>query len=71
MKRFSHFLYFSRFIEEYAKAEVKIWALTTTNEPLNGIIPVVNFNSLGWTPAQLVPMIKYEVLCQSYILMEV
>ncbi|XP_013185918.2 lysosomal acid glucosylceramidase [Amyelois transitella] len=45
--------YHLRFIEEYDKAEVKIWAITTTNEPINGIIPIVNFNSLGWTPAQL------------------
>ncbi|XP_053599524.1 lysosomal acid glucosylceramidase-like [Plodia interpunctella] len=45
--------YHIRFIEEYEKAEVKIWAITTTNEPINGIVPIVNFNSLGWTPAQL------------------
>ncbi|XP_068628103.1 lysosomal acid glucosylceramidase-like [Battus philenor] len=42
-----------RFIEEYDKQNVKIWAITTTNEPINGIIPAVNFNSLGWFPTQL------------------
>jgi len=26
------------------------WALTTGNEPLNGIFPVNRFNSMGWTP---------------------
>ncbi|KAM3968042.1 lysosomal acid glucosylceramidase [Aphomia sociella] len=45
--------YHVRFIEEYSKAEVRIWAITTTNEPINGIVPLVNFNSLGWTPSQL------------------
>lgn len=42
------------FIEEYAKSNVKIWAITTTNEPINGIVPFVQFNSLGWFPHQLV-----------------
>ncbi|XP_052758741.1 lysosomal acid glucosylceramidase-like [Galleria mellonella] len=45
--------YHIRFMEAYARAHVKIWAITTTNEPLNGIVPVANFNSLGWTPGQL------------------
>ncbi|XP_026491482.2 lysosomal acid glucosylceramidase-like [Vanessa tameamea] len=45
--------YHLRFIEEYDKAEVKIWALTTTNEPINGIVPFVDFNSLGWFPTDL------------------
>lgn len=41
-------------MEEYEKANVKIWALTTTNEPINGIVPFVDFNSLGWFPWDLV-----------------
>ncbi|XP_075972196.1 lysosomal acid glucosylceramidase-like [Anticarsia gemmatalis] len=45
--------YHVRFMEEYEKAEVKIWAITTTNEPINGIVPLARFNSLGWTPSQL------------------
>ncbi|KAL4709324.1 hypothetical protein ACJJTC_007056 [Scirpophaga incertulas] len=45
--------YHLRFIEEYSKAHVKIWAITTTNEPINGIVPWAPFNSLGWTPPQL------------------
>ncbi|KAL0839787.1 hypothetical protein ABMA28_016422 [Loxostege sticticalis] len=45
--------YFYRFIEEYSKAQVKIWAITTTNEPINGIVPFAPFNSLGWLPSQM------------------
>ncbi|CAH0397603.1 unnamed protein product [Chilo suppressalis] len=45
--------YHLRFIEEYAKANVKIWAITTTNEPINGIVPAAPFNSLGWMPSQM------------------
>lgn len=42
--------YHLKFLEEYDKADIKIWAITTTNEPLNGIVPIAQFNSLGWTP---------------------
>ncbi|CAG4951416.1 unnamed protein product [Parnassius apollo] len=45
--------YHLRFIEEYDKAGVKLWAVTTTNEPINGIVPLVRFNSLGWLPSHL------------------
>ncbi|XP_049888139.1 lysosomal acid glucosylceramidase-like [Pectinophora gossypiella] len=45
--------YHLRFIEEYNKANVKIWAITTTNEPINGIVPLAPFNSLGWLPSQM------------------
>ncbi|XP_022829498.1 glucosylceramidase-like [Spodoptera litura] len=45
--------YHLRFIEEYDRFDVKIWAITTTNEPINGIVPFVQFNSLGWFPHQL------------------
>ncbi|KAF9412639.1 hypothetical protein HW555_008908 [Spodoptera exigua] len=45
--------YHLRFIEEYDRFGVKIWAITTTNEPINGIVPFVQFNSLGWFPHQL------------------
>ncbi|XP_052738203.1 lysosomal acid glucosylceramidase isoform X1 [Bicyclus anynana] len=45
--------YHIRFMEEYEKSDVHIWALTTTNEPVNGIIPFVDFNSLGWFPWDL------------------
>ncbi|XP_061706347.1 lysosomal acid glucosylceramidase-like isoform X1 [Cydia pomonella] len=47
--------YHIRFMEEYEKAEVKIWAITTSNEPINGYLGVlfVNFNSVGWSPRNL------------------
>nr|XP_012547144.2 lysosomal acid glucosylceramidase [Bombyx mori] len=45
--------YHLRFLEEYKKHDIHIWAITTTNEPVNGIIPVVTFNSMGWIPSQL------------------
>ncbi|XP_034825614.1 lysosomal acid glucosylceramidase-like [Maniola hyperantus] len=45
--------YHIRFMEEYEKANVKIWSLTTTNEPINGIVPFVDFNSVGWFPWDL------------------
>lgn len=51
--------YFYRFIEEYSKAQVKIWAITTTNEPINGIVPFAPFNSLGWLPSQMVCKLKF------------
>ncbi|XP_045533938.1 lysosomal acid glucosylceramidase-like [Papilio machaon] len=45
--------YHLRFLEEYEKFNIKIWAITTTNEPINGVVPTVKFNSLGWFPRQL------------------
>ncbi|XP_028157457.1 lysosomal acid glucosylceramidase-like [Ostrinia furnacalis] len=45
--------YHIRFLEEYEKAGVKFWAITTTNEPINGIVPLAPFNSLGWLPSQM------------------
>ncbi|XP_045521396.1 lysosomal acid glucosylceramidase-like [Pieris brassicae] len=45
--------YHVRFIEEYEKLDIKIWAITTTNRPTGGIIPDKNINSLGWFPADL------------------
>ncbi|XP_038213585.1 lysosomal acid glucosylceramidase-like [Zerene cesonia] len=45
--------YHIRFMELYKQAEIDIWAITTTNEPINGILPIVRFNSLGWFAADL------------------
>nr|CAD7448937.1 unnamed protein product [Timema bartmani] len=39
-----------RFLDAYKKEGLKFWAISTGNEPANGIIPVNRFNSLGWTP---------------------
>lgn len=43
-----------RFLEEYDKHKVSFWAISTGNEPLNGVIPIMQFNSLGWTPTDQV-----------------
>ncbi|XP_050672546.1 lysosomal acid glucosylceramidase-like [Leptidea sinapis] len=40
-------------MELYEAAEIHTWSLTTTNEPINGIVPFVDFNSLGWFPSDL------------------
>ncbi|XP_026326864.1 glucosylceramidase-like [Hyposmocoma kahamanoa] len=45
--------YHLRFLEELEKMNIKVWAITTTNEPINGIVPLAPFNSLGWLPSQL------------------
>ncbi|VVC91735.1 unnamed protein product [Leptidea sinapis] len=45
--------YHVRFMELYEAAEIHTWSLTTTNEPINGIVPFVDFNSLGWFPSDL------------------
>ncbi|CAH2051960.1 unnamed protein product, partial [Iphiclides podalirius] len=42
-------LYHYKFIEKYEEAGIKIWAITTTNEPINGYFGIAPFNSLGWS----------------------
>ncbi|XP_060866728.1 lysosomal acid glucosylceramidase-like [Metopolophium dirhodum] len=42
--------YHLKFLDAYSKQNLTFWALTTGNEPLNGIVPVNRFNSMGWTP---------------------
>ncbi|CAB3379701.1 Hypothetical predicted protein [Cloeon dipterum] len=42
--------YHIKFLDEYKKNGLKFWGLTTGNEPLNGIVPINRFNSLGWSP---------------------
>ncbi|KAJ0172979.1 hypothetical protein K1T71_011155 [Dendrolimus kikuchii] len=41
--------YYLKFVQEYNKAKVPIWAVTTGNEPLNGIAGFGGLNDLGWT----------------------
>lgn len=40
----------NRFLDAYHAQNLTFWAVTTGNEPLNGIVPVNRFNSMGWTP---------------------
>lgn len=42
--------YHIKFLEEYDKHGIEIWALSTGNEPLNGRIPGFFFNCMGWLP---------------------
>jgi len=44
--------YHVRFLDAYAEHGLKFWALSTGNEPINGIVPIIRFNSLGWTPSR-------------------
>ncbi|PNF36457.1 hypothetical protein B7P43_G15864 [Cryptotermes secundus] len=42
--------YLVKFLDEYKKQGLEFWGISTGNEPINGIIPVNRFNSMGWTP---------------------
>ncbi len=37
-----------RFLEEYKKVGVDVWALTTQNEPVDGLLPDFSFNCMGY-----------------------
>ncbi|XP_059049052.1 lysosomal acid glucosylceramidase-like [Achroia grisella] len=41
--------YHLKFLDSYAKENISIWALTTSNEPLSGIMSLGSVNRLGWT----------------------
>nr|SGZ49395.1 glucocerebrosidase [Zygaena filipendulae] len=44
--------YHLKFLQKYDEAGIPVWGITTTNEPLNGIIPLIpyvkNLTCLGW-----------------------
>ncbi|CAH2051818.1 unnamed protein product, partial [Iphiclides podalirius] len=42
-------LYHYKFIEKYEEAGLKVWAITTTNEPIDGYFGIASFNTLGWS----------------------
>ncbi|XP_031764388.2 lysosomal acid glucosylceramidase-like [Galleria mellonella] len=50
--------YYKKFIEKYSEEGIPIWGITTTNEPLEGILLIVPFNSLGWTSLSMGTWIK-------------
>lgn len=50
--------YFIKFLEAYDKNNVTLYAVSTGNEPLNGIFPFKNFNALGWWPITMHTWIK-------------
>ncbi|KAK7789534.1 hypothetical protein R5R35_003347 [Gryllus longicercus] len=43
--------YHVKFLNAYKEQALDFWAISTGNEPSNGIIPIMRFNSLGWSPA--------------------
>ncbi|KAJ0172978.1 hypothetical protein K1T71_011154 [Dendrolimus kikuchii] len=45
--------YHIKFLDLYAAAGITAWAISTTNEPLNGVLDLTRFNSLGWTMARM------------------
>ncbi|XP_012257370.1 lysosomal acid glucosylceramidase-like [Athalia rosae] len=45
--------YHMKFLDVYKSYGLEMWAISTGNEPSNGIIPLNGFNSLGWTPNQM------------------
>ncbi|XP_063368436.1 lysosomal acid glucosylceramidase-like [Cydia amplana] len=45
--------YIAKFIREYKKHGIDIWAVTTTNEPQDAFLPFTRFQDLGWTPGKM------------------
>ncbi|XP_061382252.1 lysosomal acid glucosylceramidase-like [Danaus plexippus] len=45
--------YHLKFLQKYNESGIPIWGLTTTNEPINGVFDLCNFNSLGWTVTKM------------------
>ncbi|KAJ9601521.1 hypothetical protein L9F63_000264 [Diploptera punctata] len=50
--------YLIKFLDKYEKEGLYFWGISTGNEPINGIIPVNRFNSMGWTPSTQTTWIK-------------
>ncbi|XP_046964225.1 lysosomal acid glucosylceramidase-like [Vanessa cardui] len=40
--------YHLKFLEKYNQSGIPVWGITTTNEPINGVLSIAPFNSLGW-----------------------
>ncbi|OXA58161.1 lysosomal acid glucosylceramidase isoform X2 [Folsomia candida] len=50
--------YIVKFLQEYEKQGVRMWGLTTQNEPIDGLIPFFPFNSMGWTSSMQKDWVK-------------
>ncbi|CAH2051961.1 unnamed protein product, partial [Iphiclides podalirius] len=46
-------LYHFKFLQLYSENGVPLWAITTTNEPLNGVLPAGTFQHLGWSAKEM------------------
>ncbi|XP_066590682.1 lysosomal acid glucosylceramidase-like isoform X2 [Prorops nasuta] len=42
--------YLLKFLEEYCKNGINLWAISTGNEPSNSFIPVTNISTMAWMP---------------------
>lgn len=42
--------YLVKFLDEYKKNGLNMWAITTGNEPLDAFVPCDVLNTMGWTP---------------------
>ena len=42
--------YLMKFLEDYKKNGLDIWAFTTGNEPFDAYVPFDRLNTMGWTP---------------------
>lgn len=53
--------YHKKFLDMYKENGIDFWAITTGNEPVNGLLPVQVFNSMGWTPGTVVSLVQLLV----------
>lgn len=42
--------YILKFMDEYKKNGIDIWAVSTGNEPIDAYVPALTINDMGWTP---------------------
>ena len=53
--------YYVKFLQEYEKQGIKVWALTTGNEPINGFIPRFPFNCMAFSAATQRDFLKKDL----------
>ncbi|CAB3246467.1 unnamed protein product [Arctia plantaginis] len=51
--------YHLKFLEKYKAEGIPVWAITTTNEPTNGLTGLSFINCLGWTANNMGKWIQY------------
>ena len=54
-----------RFIEEYERNGIKLWAVTAQNEPIDGFAKNFTFNCMGFTPEQQRDFIKMDLVLRA------
>ncbi|CDW52030.1 glucosylceramidase [Trichuris trichiura] len=53
--------YFAKFVEEYAKRNITIWAVTMQNEPTTGFIYQYPFQTMGFSPPMQRDFLKMDL----------